>query len=221
MGESGEGKSTIAHLLLRLYDPSSGTIEIDGQDIAKASVHGVRSSIGAVFQEPALFSGTIADNIAYGVQRKVTQKEIEAAAKTANAHDFISKLSDSYKSEIGERGVKLSGGQKQRIAIARAVLLDPPILLLDEATSALDSRAEAEVQKALERLMKGRTSIIIAHRLSTIANVDTIVTLNKGTVSEIGSPAELAKGNGIYAELLKLQQHQPKEDELLKKYEIT
>ena len=174
-----------------------------------------------VFQDPALFSGTIRENIAYG-KPGATKKEIEAAAKAANAQEFIDGLEHGYDTEIGERGLKLSGGQKQRIAIARAVLKDAPILILDEATSALDSRSEQLVQQALDRLMKGRTTLIIAHRLSTIASVDRIVTLKNGRIDEVGSPKELAKTDGLYANLLKLQQSTDKSDkEKLARYDIS
>jgi ATP-binding cassette subfamily B protein len=204
VGESGEGKSTIASLLMRLYEPKSGKITIDGVDISSVSQQSLRDTIAVVFQEPAPFSGTVSENIAYA-RPDASEKAIIAAAKAANAHEFISKLPDSYQTEIGERGVKLSGGQKQRLAIARALLKDAPILILDEATSSLDSRAEAQVQEALELLMQDRTTLIIAHRLSTIAHVDRIVTIKAGKVDEVGTPAQLAKTNGIYAELLKLQ----------------
>ncbi len=204
VGESGGGKTTIANLLMRLYEPDSGEVLVDGTDIASVTRSSVRQQIATVFQDAALFSGTIRDNIAYA-RPDASDDEVEAAARVANAHEFISKFPDGYASEIGERGIKLSGGQKQRIAIARAVLKDAPLLILDEATSALDSRAEHDVQQALERLMKGRTTLIIAHRLSTIAHVDSIVTLRDGRVDEIGSPAELAKTDGIYAQLLALQ----------------
>lgn len=157
-----------------------------------------------MFQDPALFSGTIRENIAYA-DPDASDERIVKAAKTANAYEFIKDLPDGFDTEIGERGIKLSGGQKQRIAIARAVLKDAPILVLDEATSSLDTKAEREVQIALDRLMKHRTVLIIAHRLSTIAHVDTIVTLEHGRIDEVGSPAELARSGGIYAELLKLQ----------------
>lgn len=204
VGESGEGKTTIANLLMRLYRVKKGTISIDGQDISKVRQTSLRENIAAVFQEPALFSGTIRENIAYA-RPHATETEIIAAAKAANAYDFIEKLENKLDTEIGERGLKLSGGQKQRIAIARAVLKDAPILILDEATSSLDNKAERLVQEALDRLMKGRTTLIIAHRLSTIAHVDRIVTLRNGHVDEIGTPTELAKTKGIYAELLSLQ----------------
>ena len=204
VGESGGGKSTLMALLEGLYDPREGRVLVDGMDIAGSDLAQVRSLIGMVFQEASLFSGTIAENIAYGRPDATREQIIEAATK-ANAHDFISKFADGYESLIGERGLKLSGGQKQRIAIARAMLKDAPILILDEATSALDTKAERAVQKGLEELMEGRTSLIIAHRLSTIATVDRIVTLKEGRIDEVGSPAELAASGGIYAELLGLQ----------------
>lgn len=204
VGESGEGKTTLTNLLLRLYEPSKGSITIDGIDVSDVQQASLRENIAIVFQDPALFSGTIRENIAYS-RPDANQEDIIAAAKAANADEFISKLEKSYDAQIGERGLKLSGGQKQRIAIARAILKDAPILILDEATSSLDSRAEAQVQEALERLMKGRTTVIIAHRLSTIAHVDTIVTIKNGTIDEIGSPQELKDTGGIYSQLLELQ----------------
>lgn len=204
VGESGEGKTTLTNLLLRLYEPQEGTITIDGTDINKVTQQSLRKNIGVVFQDPALFSGTIASNISYG-KSKATKDQIMAAAKAANAHEFINKLEHGYDTQIGERGLKLSGGQKQRIAIARALLKDAPILILDEATSSLDSKSESMVQDALERLMKGRTTLIIAHRLSTIQHVDQIVTIKGGKIDEIGSPKELAKTDGVYAQLLTLQ----------------
>ena len=220
VGESGEGKTTIANLILRFYETSKGTILIDKQDISKVTQASLRDKIGVVFQEPALFSGTVRENISYGKPGANT-KEIEAAAEAANATDFINKLPEGLDTEIGERGVKLSGGQKQRIAIARAILKDAPILILDEATSSLDSKAEHEVQEALKKLMHNRTTIIIAHRLSTIASVDKIIGLRNGKVIEEGSPAELAKGNGIYAELLELQNPTDQNKAKLKTYDIN
>lgn len=220
VGESGEGKTTITNLLLRLYDVDGGAIRIDGQDIAAVTQASLRANIGVVFQEPALFSGTVRENIAYA-QPGASKQAVEKAARAANAHEFISKFPDGYDTEIGERGLKLSGGQKQRIAIARALLKDAPILILDEATSSLDSKSEVLVQEALERLMKRRTTIIIAHRLSTIQTVDTIVTLRGGKVDEIGSPRSLAKSGGIYAQLLQFQQRHTETDEKkLKAYEL-
>lgn len=221
VGESGEGKTTITSLLLRLYEPQAGRILIDGQDINAVTQASLRQNIAVVFQEPALFSGTIRENIAYA-KPAASQDEVVAAAKAANADEFIAKFEHGYDSEIGERGLKLSGGQKQRIAIARALLKDAPILILDEATSSLDSKSERMVQEALERLMKGRTTLIIAHRLSTIQAVDQIITLQNGQVDEMGSPPELAKSGGIYAELLKLQQsHTAATKKKLQEYEIS
>lgn len=221
VGESGEGKTTVTNLLLRLYDLKSGAITIDGQNISAVTQGSLRSAIGVVFQEPALFSGTVRENIAYG-NPKATNEEVMAAAKAANAHEFIQKFDKKYDTEIGERGLRLSGGQKQRIAIARALLKDAPILILDEATSSLDSKSEHMVQEALERLMRGRTTIIIAHRLSTIQNVDQIITLKGGKVDETGSPAQLAKTKGIYAELLRLQdRHTEQGKQKLKQYDIA
>lgn len=220
VGKSGEGKTTISNLLMRLYEPTSGAILIDGVDSAKVTQASLRKNIATVFQDPALFSGTIKENIAYGNPNASTQAIIDAA-KAASADEFIVKLKDGYDSMVGERGVKLSGGQKQRISIARALLKDSPILILDEATSSLDSRSEHLVQVALERLMKGRTTLIIAHRLSTIADVDVIVTLKNGAVDEVGSPAQLAKSGGIYAELLALQYGtDDKAKERLKDFEL-
>lgn len=221
VGESGQGKTTISNLLLRLYEPTRGRIFIDGQDIKKVKQRSLRAHIGVVFQEPSLFSGTIRENIIFG-KRGATEGELIEATRAANADDFIMKLPKGYDTEIGERGVKLSGGQQQRVAIARAILDDPPILVLDEATSSLDSKAEAQVQEALERLMRGRTTLIIAHRLSTIKDVDTIVTLKNGKVDEIGSPVELARTRGIYAQLLNLQKASGKQRrKLLKQYELV
>ena len=195
---------------------------IDDIDINAVTQNSLRQNIGVVFQDPALFSGTIKENIAYA-KPTASDKEVISAAKAANAHEFVERLEKGYDTEIGERGLKLSGGQKQRIAIARAILKDAPILILDEATSSLDSRSEHMVQEALERLMKGRTTIIIAHRLSTIQHVDKIVTLKKGTIDEIGSPAELAKSDGIYAQLLELQRGGKTESskQKLRKFDIA
>lgn len=221
VGESGGGKTTITSLLLRLYDTTSGEIRIDGVPVTAVRQSSLREHIAVVFQDPALFSGTIRENISYA-KPHATDAEIIKAAKAANAYDFIKKLDNGFDTEIGERGLKLSGGQKQRIAISRAVLKDAPILVLDEATSSLDSRSEHLVQEALDRLMKGRTTLIIAHRLSTIAHVDRIVTLKNGRVDEIGSPAELAKTDGIYAQLLDLQMgNTEKAKKALRQYEIV
>lgn len=203
VGESGGGKSTLVNLLLGLYPVTSGTLTVCGTDIDTADIERVRASVGVVFQEPALFSGTIRENIAYG-KPGASDEEIIAVAKRANAHDFISGFADGYDTVIGERGLRLSGGQKQRVAVARAMLKDAPLLVLDEATSALDTKSERLVQAGLDELMKNRTTIMIAHRLSTIADVDTIITLNDGRIDEIGSPEHLATSGGIYSELLAL-----------------
>jgi len=221
VGESGQGKTTITSLLLRLYEANEGAITIDGQNINDVRQSSLRENIAVVFQEPALFSGTVRENIAYG-RPDASEEDVIAAAKAANAHDFISKFEKGYESEIGERGLKLSGGQKQRIAIARALLKDAPILILDEATSSLDTKSERQVQQALERLMKGRTTLIIAHRLSTIQSVDSIVTLVGGKVDEIGTPEQLARSGGIYAQLLTLQQsHSEADKKKLQQYEMA
>lgn len=203
VGESGGGKSTLVNLLLGLYPISDGTLTVCGKDIDTADIERVRASVGVVFQEPALFSGTIRENIAYG-KPDATEEEIIAVAKRANAHTFISSFADGYDTIIGERGLRLSGGQKQRVAVARAMLKDAPLLVLDEATSALDTKSERAVQTGLDELMKNRTTIMIAHRLSTIASVDTIITLKDGHIDEIGSPEKLATSGGIYSELLAL-----------------
>lgn len=223
VGESGEGKSTLANLIVRFYEANSGTISIDNTPIVDVTQASLRKGIGIVFQDPSLFSGTIEENIAYGLGRSYNQNELEEAAELANAADFIAKLEKGYKTQVGERGIKLSGGQKQRIIIARALLKNPPILILDEATSSLDAKAESQVQQALERLMKGRTTIIIAHRLSTISHVDMIIGLRGGKIAEQGSPEELAhRQDGIYAELLELQTAGVKTaKKKLQKFDIT
>jgi ATP-binding cassette subfamily B (MDR/TAP) protein 1 len=207
VGQSGSGKSTIIGLIERFYDPLRGVVKIDGRDIKTYNLRALRRHIGLVSQEPTLFAGTIRENIVYGTET-ATEAEIENAARSANAHDFISNLKDGYNTWCGERGVQLSGGQKQRIAIARAILKNPAILLLDEATSALDSQSEKVVQEALDRVMVGRTSIVVAHRLSTIQNCDQITVLEKGIVVEKGTHASLmAKGpSGTYFGLVSLQQ---------------
>ena len=204
VGESGGGKSTIVNLLLGLYEPRAGSIEVVGRPSADLPLDQLRARIGVVFQDASLFSGTIRENIAYG-RPEASEEEVVEAARRANADIFIRRFDGGYEQVIGERGLKLSGGQRQRIAVARAILKDAPVLVLDEATSALDTKAEIQVQKGLEQLMAGRTSLIIAHRLSTIAGVDRIITLRDGNIDEIGSPAELAASGGIYAQLLALQ----------------
>ncbi|MGH7195501.1 MAG: ABC transporter ATP-binding protein [Candidatus Saccharimonadales bacterium] len=221
VGESGEGKTTITSLLLRLYEVNGGAVTIDQQNISDLTQASLRANIGVVFQDSALFSGTIRENISYA-RPDASDEEVVASAKAANASEFIDKYAKGYDTEIGERGLKLSGGQKQRIAIARALLKNAPILILDEATSSLDSKSEQMVQEALEHLMKNRTTLIIAHRLSTIASVDQIITLKNGQVDEQGAPAMLAKSGGIYEQLLKLQnRHTEATDKKLKQYEIS
>ncbi|WOK95120.1 multidrug resistance protein [Canna indica] len=207
VGQSGSGKSTIIGLIERFYDPLRGTVKIDGRDVKSYHLRSIRRHIGLVGQEPALFAGTIRENIAFGTEEEPTAAEVEDAARTANAHDFISGLKDGYETYCGERGAQLSGGQKQRIAIARAVLKNPSILLLDEATSALDSRSEKEVQAALERVMVGRTSVVVAHRLSTVQNCDLIAVMEKGNVVEKGTHASLLSvgPSGVYYGLVSLQ----------------
>ncbi|PLA37263.1 iron ABC transporter ATP-binding protein [Corynebacterium coyleae] len=203
VGESGGGKSTIVNLLLGLYPITHGRLEVCGEELSHLDVEKLRATTGVVFQEAALFSGSVFENIAYG-KPDATMEEVVAVAKRANAHDFIMKFTDGYDTIIGERGLRLSGGQRQRVAVARAMLKDAPLLILDEATSALDTKAERAVQAGLDELMRNRTTIMIAHRLSTIAGVDTIITLRDGRIDEIGSPADLAVSGGIYSELLRL-----------------
>jgi len=220
VGESGVGKTTLTSLLLGLYHLTGGQLRVDGRDVTEVPLAQLRSQVGVVFQDPALFSGTIRENIAYG-RPSATDDEIITAARRSHAHGFITALPGGYDAEIGERGVKLSGGQKQRIAVARAMLKDAPILVLDEATSSLDSKAERLVQEGLEELMTDRTTLIIAHRLSTISSVDRIITMRDGLIDEMGTPAELALTDGIYAELLTLQASASKADrKRLQRYEI-
>ncbi|KAH9676228.1 ABC transporter B family member 15 [Citrus sinensis] len=207
VGQSGSGKSTIIGLIERFYDPLKGAVKIDGEDIRSYHLRSLRRHVALVSQEPALFAGTVRENITYGASDKIDESEIIEAAKAANAHDFIAGLSEGYDTWCGDRGLQLSGGQKQRIAIARAILKNPAVLLLDEATSALDSQSEKLVQEALERLMVGRTSVVVAHRLSTIQNCDMIAVLEQGRVVEEGSHESLlAKGPaGAYYSLVSLQ----------------
>ncbi|WP_407659930.1 ABC transporter ATP-binding protein [Hyalangium gracile] len=204
VGPSGAGKSTIAGLLGRLYDPQGGRILLDGKDLKTLDPEWLRQQIGVVAQEPLLFSSSIADNIRYG-KVGASDAEVEAAARAANAHDFISRFPEGYKTLVGERGVQLSGGQKQRVAIARAVLKDPRLLILDEATSALDAESEHLVKDALDRLMKGRTTLIIAHRLSTVMDADRVMVLEGGRVVQSGSHSTLMGQDGLYRRLVERQ----------------
>ena len=205
VGRSGSGKTTFVKLVQRLYDVSGGKILIDGQDIAKATQQSLRSQIAIVQQDPILFHRSLAENIAYG-RPGASMAAIEQAARLANAHEFILRLPKGYGTLVGERGVKLSGGERQRVALARAFLADAPVLILDEATSSLDSESEALIQQAMERLMKGRTSIVIAHRLSTVRSLDRILVFDHGKIVEQGNHAALAnRAGGIYRGLFELQ----------------
>jgi ABC-type transport system involved in Fe-S cluster assembly fused permease/ATPase subunit len=200
VGPSGAGKSTISRLLFRLYDVSGGRILIDGQDIRKVTQASLRASIGMVPQDTVLFNDTIRYNIRYG-RWDASDAEVEAAAQLAQIDGFIRMSPKGYDTQVGERGLKLSGGEKQRVAIARTVLKAPPILLLDEATSALDSHTEHEIQEALERVSRNRTSLVIAHRLSTIVGADEIIVLDQGRIAERGTHTQLLAASGLYASM--------------------
>jgi subfamily B ATP-binding cassette protein MsbA len=204
VGSSGSGKSTLVSLVPRFFDVTSGRIVIDGHDVRDVTLASLRSQISVVTQETVLFNDTLRNNIAYG-QPGVSQKEVEAAASAALAHDFIMELPQGYETVIGEKGVRLSGGERQRIAIARALLKNSPILILDEATSALDSESEALVQSALHNLMTGRTVIVIAHRLSTVRRADRIAVVENGAIADIGTHEELMQKLGTYRRLYDLQ----------------
>ncbi len=221
VGESGGGKTTLVNLIMKLYSVTDGVLRVHGQSVDEVPTEALRREVGVVFQDASLFSGTIRENLAYGLDA-VTDEQLEAAATRANAMGFIDKLRDGFDTQIGERGIKLSGGQKQRLAVARALLKDAPILILDEATSSLDTKSERAVQAGLDELMEGRTTLIVAHRLSTISSVDRIVTLRDGRIDEVGSPEELANTGGIYAELLALQGSTAKADKAkLLRYDIV
>jgi ATP-binding cassette subfamily B protein len=207
VGHSGSGKSTLVNLICRFYDVSEGAILVDGVDIRSLRIPEYRRNIGLVLQEPFLFFGTIAENIAYG-KPDATREEIIAAARAAHAHEFILRLPHGYDSMVGERGQTLSGGERQRISIARALLIDPHILILDEATSSVDTTTEKEIQKALDNLVRGRTTIAIAHRLSTLRRADRLVVLDKGQIVEVGQHEELLAREGAYYRLYQAQQRQ-------------
>lgn len=204
VGTTGVGKSTIANLVNRFYDPQQGAVLIDGQDIREVTLESLRDNISMVLQDTFLFNGTVYENIVYG-WKEATREDVIAAAKAANAHDFIEKMEDGYDTVIGERGVRLSGGQKQRLSIARAILRNSPILILDEATSALDTKTEQEIQAALDEISKARTTLVIAHRLSTIRHADQIVVLDGTGIAELGTHEQLINQKGIYARLHEAQ----------------
>jgi ATP-binding cassette subfamily B protein len=207
VGHSGSGKSTLVNLICRFYDVAEGTIRLDGVDIRSIAVADYRRNIGLVLQEPFLFFGTIAENIAYG-KPNATRAEIISAARAAHAHEFILRLPHGYDSLVGERGQSLSGGERQRISIARALLIDPQILILDEATSSVDSTTEKEIQKALDNLVKGRTTIAIAHRLSTLRKADRLIVLDRGQIIEQGGHDQLMALNGVYRRMYETQARQ-------------
>jgi len=205
VGASGAGKSTLVDLLPRFIEPSAGRITLDGIDTRELTLPSLRALIGIVSQDTVLFNDTVRANIAYGAGARFTDAQVEAAARAANAHGFITELPQGYDTVLGERGTRLSGGQRQRLAIARALLTDPPILILDEATSALDTESERLVQDAIDRLLAGRTVFVIAHRLSTVVAATRILVLDRGRVIEEGTHAELLERGGQYARLHALQ----------------
>jgi ATP-binding cassette subfamily B protein len=214
VGHSGSGKSTLVNLICRFYDVSEGVIELDGIDIRQLRIGDYRRQIGLVLQEPFLFFGTIADNIAYGLPG-ASREDIVAAARAAHAHEFILRMPQGYDYLVGERGQGVSGGERQRISIARALLINPRILILDEATSAVDTETEKEIQRALDNLVRGRTTIAIAHRLSTLRKADRLVVMDKGVVVEEGTHEALIETQGAYWRLYEAQQRQAQAEAVL------
>jgi len=204
VGPSGAGKTSIANLICRFYDPIQGQVTVDGHNLRDIKLASLRRQVAVVLQDSFLFNNTVSQNLLYG-NPDATADELIAAARTANAYDFITKLPEGFDTELGERGVKLSGGQKQRLALARAILADPKILILDEATSSVDAEAEYLIQQALERVLKGRTALVIAHRLSTIRNADKILVLDSGRIVETGNHTELMQRGGLYSRLYQRQ----------------
>jgi ABC-type multidrug transport system fused ATPase/permease subunit len=204
VGPSGAGKTSIANLICRFYDPIQGNVTVDGHNLRDIKLASLRGQVAVVLQDSFLFNNTVSQNLLYG-KPDATADELIAAARTANADDFITKLPEGFDTELGERGVKLSGGQKQRLALARAILADPKILILDEATSSVDAEAEYLIQQALERVLKGRTALVIAHRLSTIRNADKILVLDSGRIVETGNHIELMQRGGLYSRLYQRQ----------------
>jgi ABC-type multidrug transport system fused ATPase/permease subunit len=204
IGQTGSGKSSLVSLIPRFYDPSCGSVQVDGVDVRQSDLVSLRRQIGIVLQTSLLFSATIAENIAFG-RPEASQAEIEAAALAAQAHDFILNLPEGYQTVVGERGVTLSGGQRQRVAIARALLMNPRILILDDSTSSVDTETERLIQLALDQLMEGRTTFVIAHRLSTVRRADLILVMKDGRIIERGTHAELLRINGLYREIYELQ----------------
>ncbi len=206
VGPSGAGKTTTTYLVPRLYDPTEGRVRLDGFDLRELPLNWLAEQVGMVTQETYLFHDTIRANLLYAAP-KATQQELEVACQAANIHDFIQSLPDGYDTIVGERGYRLSGGEKQRVAIARVILKDPKVLILDEATSHLDSQSEALIQSAMEKVMKGRTSLVIAHRLSTVMGADRILVMDSGELVEQGRHQELLAQGGLYADLYETQFH--------------